>query len=100
MAFKFNWPNFSEKFYADARALLEDALNKDNRPKNIVDHITVKELNMGTMVCAEEAFRKVVLFFFCHGRGSRANLTSRSSVLSLPTSRYSRLASWAPTSFA
>ncbi|KAI7849296.1 hypothetical protein BDC45DRAFT_546977 [Circinella umbellata] len=48
MAFRFNWPEFDAEFYEEARSQLEAALNKGNKPKNIVDHITVKELNMGT----------------------------------------------------
>ena len=50
MSFKFNWPSFGEEFVEQARQLLTDALNKSNKPANIVDHITVKELNMGTKV--------------------------------------------------
>ena len=50
MAFRFNWPEFDAEFYEEARSQLEAALNKDNKPKNIVDHITVKELNVGTSV--------------------------------------------------
>ncbi|GAA5805430.1 hypothetical protein EDC94DRAFT_603127 [Helicostylum pulchrum] len=48
MAFRFNWPEFDSEFYKEARSQLEAALNKGNKPKNIVDHISVKELNMGT----------------------------------------------------
>ncbi|KAJ8660345.1 hypothetical protein O0I10_003802 [Lichtheimia ornata] len=48
MAFRFNWPEFDAAFYDEARSQLEAALNKGNKPKNIVDHITVKELHMGT----------------------------------------------------
>ncbi|CEG70494.1 Putative Mitochondrial distribution and morphology protein 34 [Rhizopus microsporus] len=48
MAFKFNWPEFDAEFYKEARSQLEAALNKGNKPKNIVDYISVKELNMGT----------------------------------------------------
>ncbi|KAI8086263.1 uncharacterized protein BX664DRAFT_350676 [Halteromyces radiatus] len=48
MAFRFNWPEFDIEFYDEAKAQLETALNKGNKPKNIVDHITVKELHMGT----------------------------------------------------
>jgi distribution and morphology protein 34 len=50
MAFKFNWPEFDAEFYKEARSQLEAALNKGNKPKNIVDYISVKELNMGTTV--------------------------------------------------
>ncbi|OAD08549.1 hypothetical protein MUCCIDRAFT_154951, partial [Mucor lusitanicus CBS 277.49] len=48
MAFRFNWPEFDSEFYGEARSQLEAALNKGNKPKNIVDHISVTELNMGT----------------------------------------------------
>lgn len=50
MAFRFNWPEFDSDFYKEARSQLEAALNKGNKPKNIVDHISVTELNMGTTV--------------------------------------------------
>lgn len=50
MSFRFKWPEFDNGFYEEAKAQLEAALNKDNKPKNIVDHIAVKELNMGTKV--------------------------------------------------
>jgi hypothetical protein len=50
MAFRFNWPQFDAEFYDEAKSQLEVALNKGNKPKNIVDHITVKELDMGTLV--------------------------------------------------
>lgn len=50
MAFRFNWPEFDSEFYNEARSQLEAALNKGNKPKNIVDHISVTELNMGTTV--------------------------------------------------
>ncbi|KAI8137752.1 hypothetical protein BJV82DRAFT_674382 [Fennellomyces sp. T-0311] len=49
MAFRFNWPEFDSGFYDEAKSQLEAALNKGNKPKNIVDHITVKELHMGSM---------------------------------------------------
>ncbi|KAI7875472.1 hypothetical protein K492DRAFT_152669 [Lichtheimia hyalospora FSU 10163] len=48
MAFRFNWPEFDTGFYDEAKIQLETALNKGNKPKNIVDHITVKELHMGS----------------------------------------------------
>ncbi|KAI8372873.1 uncharacterized protein BYT42DRAFT_616075 [Radiomyces spectabilis] len=48
MAFRFNWPEFDSEFYDEAKSQLEAALNKGNKPKNIVDHIAVKELHMGT----------------------------------------------------
>ncbi|OBZ90610.1 Mitochondrial distribution and morphology protein 34 [Choanephora cucurbitarum] len=49
MAFRFNWPEFDSSFCEEAKAQLETALNKGNKPKNIVDHILVTELNMGTI---------------------------------------------------
>ncbi|KAI9320516.1 hypothetical protein BX666DRAFT_1908796 [Dichotomocladium elegans] len=48
MAFRFSWPEFDSGFYDEAKLQLETALNKGNKPKNIVDHITVKELHMGS----------------------------------------------------
>ncbi|OBZ85413.1 Mitochondrial distribution and morphology protein 34 [Choanephora cucurbitarum] len=48
MAFRFSWPEFDEEFYEEAKTQLESALNKGNKPSVIVDHITVKELHMGT----------------------------------------------------
>ncbi|CAG8518662.1 6475_t:CDS:2 [Funneliformis caledonium] len=48
MAFKFNWPDFTTEFVDQAKQLLTTALNKSNKPANIVDHIVVKDLNMGT----------------------------------------------------
>ncbi|OAC98417.1 hypothetical protein MUCCIDRAFT_149818, partial [Mucor lusitanicus CBS 277.49] len=48
MAFRFNWPEFDDEFYVEAKSQLETAMNKGNKPSVIVDHITVKELHMGT----------------------------------------------------
>lgn len=50
MAFRFNWPEFDDEFYVEAKSQLETAMNKGNKPSVIVDHITVKELHMGTQV--------------------------------------------------
>ena len=50
MAFRFNWPEFDQEFYVEAKSQLETALNKGNKPSAIVDHIAVKEMNMGTKV--------------------------------------------------
>ncbi|KAG0235208.1 ERMES complex subunit [Actinomortierella wolfii] len=49
MAFRFQWPYFSQEFINEAKAMLTNALNKGNKPALIVDHITVKELDMGTV---------------------------------------------------
>ncbi|ORY83533.1 hypothetical protein BCR35DRAFT_303395 [Leucosporidium creatinivorum] len=49
MSFSFVWPTFSEDFYADAREMLAQALNKGEKPPIIADRIEVKELNMGTI---------------------------------------------------
>ncbi|KAG0053113.1 ERMES complex subunit [Gryganskiella cystojenkinii] len=49
MAFRFQWPYFSEEFIQEAKTMLTNALNKGNKPAVIVDHITVKELDMGTL---------------------------------------------------
>ncbi|KZT42991.1 hypothetical protein SISSUDRAFT_1125230 [Sistotremastrum suecicum HHB10207 ss-3] len=48
MSFTFNWPKFSEQFHADAKVLLDAALNKGNTPPIIADRIEVVELEMGT----------------------------------------------------
>lgn len=58
MAFKFNWPDFTTEFVEQAKQLLTTALNKSNKPANIVDHIVVKDLNMGTKVRA--CFFKII----------------------------------------
>ncbi|KPV72411.1 uncharacterized protein RHOBADRAFT_55878 [Rhodotorula graminis WP1] len=49
MSFNFEWPQFSDDFYADAREMLAQALNKGQKPPIIADRIEVKELNMGTI---------------------------------------------------
>ncbi|GAA5983543.1 hypothetical protein JCM5350_000268 [Sporobolomyces pararoseus] len=49
MSFNFEWPEFSESFYQDAREMLAQALNKGQKPPIIADRIEVKELNMGTI---------------------------------------------------
>ncbi|GAA6030425.1 hypothetical protein JCM8097_009102 [Rhodosporidiobolus ruineniae] len=49
MSFNFEWPQFSESFYEDAREMLATALNKGQKPPIIADRIEVKELNMGTI---------------------------------------------------
>lgn len=49
-SFTFKWPQFSEDFLLDARAMLEGALNKGNKPPVIADKIEVVELEMGTQV--------------------------------------------------
>jgi mitochondrial distribution and morphology protein 34 len=48
MSFTFKWPRFSERFHAEARQMLENALNKGNKPPIIADRIEVVELEMGT----------------------------------------------------
>lgn len=49
-SFTFKWPRFSEEFLCDARAMLEAALNKGNKPPVIADKIEVVELEMGSQV--------------------------------------------------
>ncbi|KAI9352163.1 hypothetical protein BDR26DRAFT_907376 [Obelidium mucronatum] len=46
--FKVNWPRFSEDFIAQASHQLTIALNKGQKPNNIVGDIDVADLNMGT----------------------------------------------------
>ncbi|TPX52914.1 hypothetical protein CcCBS67573_g09782 [Chytriomyces confervae] len=48
MAFKVNWPKFSEDFIAQASQQMTIALNKGQKPNNIVGNIVVDDLNMGT----------------------------------------------------
>lgn len=62
MAFRFQWPYFSEEFIQEAKTMLTNALNKGNKPAVIVDHITVKELDMGTLVSEIR-----LSFFSCPG---------------------------------
>ena len=51
MSFTFKWPRFSDEFHANAIELLNNALNKGNKPPVIADRIEVVELEMGTQVC-------------------------------------------------
>lgn len=51
MSFSFNWPHFSDQFHHDAIQMLNNALNKGNKPPVIADKIEVVELHMGTQVC-------------------------------------------------
>ncbi|KAJ8087000.1 ERMES complex subunit [Marasmius tenuissimus] len=48
MSFTFNWPRFSDQFHYDAIQMLNNALNKGNKPPIIADKIEVVELEMGT----------------------------------------------------
>ncbi|KAG2343652.1 hypothetical protein BDR05DRAFT_982784 [Suillus weaverae] len=48
MSFTFEWPRFSDQFHTDAIQMLNNALNKGNKPPVIVDKIEVVELEMGT----------------------------------------------------
>ncbi|KAJ3719474.1 hypothetical protein C8R42DRAFT_723146 [Lentinula raphanica] len=48
MSFTFNWPRFSDQFHYDAIQMLNNALNKGNKPPVIADKIEVVELEMGT----------------------------------------------------
>lgn len=51
MSFSFKWPRFSDQFHETAIQLLNNALNKGNKPPVIADKIEVVELEMGTLVC-------------------------------------------------
>ena len=51
MSFTFNWPRFSDQFHYDAIQMLNNALNKGDKPPVIADKIEVVELEMGTEVC-------------------------------------------------
>ncbi|KAJ3014937.1 ERMES complex subunit [Thoreauomyces humboldtii] len=48
MSFKLNWPAFSQEFIEKAKTQLYTALNKGDKPTNIVGDINVHQLNMGT----------------------------------------------------
>ncbi|KIM58816.1 hypothetical protein SCLCIDRAFT_98588, partial [Scleroderma citrinum Foug A] len=48
MSFTFQWPRFSEQFHTDAIQMLNNALNKGDKPPVIADKIEVVELEMGT----------------------------------------------------
>ncbi|KAF7332482.1 Mitochondrial distribution and morphology protein 34 [Mycena kentingensis (nom. inval.)] len=48
MSFTFHWPQFSDQFHYDAIQMLNNALNKGNKPPIIADKIEVVELQMGT----------------------------------------------------
>jgi len=48
MSFTFEWPRFSDQFHTDAIEMLNNALNKGNKPPVIADRIEVVELEMGT----------------------------------------------------
>ncbi|KAH7102937.1 mitochondrial distribution and morphology protein 34 [Auriculariales sp. MPI-PUGE-AT-0066] len=48
MSFQFEWPEFSDDFHRDARQLVENALNKGNKPPIIADRIEVVEIEMGS----------------------------------------------------
>ncbi|KAI8904566.1 hypothetical protein DFJ77DRAFT_424276, partial [Powellomyces hirtus] len=48
MSFKLNWPAFSTEFIEKAKTQLYTALNKGDKPTNIVGDIRVHQLNMGT----------------------------------------------------
>jgi distribution and morphology protein 34 len=50
MSFTFEWPRFSDQFHTDAIEMLNNALNKGNKPPVIADRIEVVELEMGTQV--------------------------------------------------
>ena len=50
MSFKIQWPTFTREFVHSAKAQLGAALNKGNKPPNIVGDIIVKELHMGSKV--------------------------------------------------
>lgn len=64
MSFTFNWPRFSDQFHYDAIHMLNNALNKGNKPPIIADKIEVVELEMGTEVRGLElAEWSSVLFF-------------------------------------
>jgi hypothetical protein len=74
MSFTFKWPRFSEQFHAEARQMLENALNKGNKPPIIADKIEVVELEMGTQ--ASLLFPPVAMAFLLNDFDSRQSLKS------------------------
>lgn len=57
MSFKFQWPEFSPDFHADAKSMLNSALNRGPKPKVIADDIRVEELSMGSVVSVRPRLR-------------------------------------------
>lgn len=51
MSFKFQWPSFSEEFYATVRAELTNALNSGERHPSLADDIIASDVFFGTIVC-------------------------------------------------
>ncbi|KAI9216652.1 hypothetical protein BC828DRAFT_338841, partial [Blastocladiella britannica] len=49
MSFVFEWPQFSQEFYAKAARELTAALNKSALPPNIASEIVVSDLDLGTV---------------------------------------------------
>ncbi len=68
MSFKIQWPSFTREFLNSAKAQLGAALNKGNKPPNIVGDIIVKELYMGSKVRLFTSFITVIndvyLYYF------------------------------------
>ena len=71
MSFNFVWPDFSQQFHQDAKAMLDAALNKGTKPKVIADDIKVEELGMGTVVSRLFPFQRIALTD-SHPLGTRA----------------------------
>lgn len=96
MAFNFNWSPLTADadFYARARDLLTNALNKSPKPPIIVDDILVSELNLGTVPpdleileigdLAEDRFRGI--FKMCYT--GDAFLTLKTRVQANPLNTY------------
>ena len=90
MAFNFNWSPLTADadFYARARDLLTNALNKSPKPPIIVDDILVSELNLGTVPpdleileigdLAEDRFRGI--FKMCYTGDAFLTLKTRVQV--------------------
>ena len=58
MSFQFEWPEFSDEFQQHARELVENALNKGNKPPIIADRIEVVEIEIGSQVRAQHRDRR------------------------------------------
>jgi hypothetical protein len=76
MSFTFEWPRFSDQFHTDAIEMLNNALNKGNKPPVIADRIEVVELEMGTQVSfAQFKLRPTYLMPLCSHQNSKFGIS-------------------------
>jgi len=78
MSFTFQWPRFSEQFHTDAIQMLNNALNKGDKPPVIADKIEVVELEMGTQVCLSVVFPAHAIYRLCSLPSSRFGISVNS----------------------